>query len=63
LDIPEAEAFLIASSISPRLTTQPQSIRLFLDRYRQLDREEAARKVAMWSNGPLRTEARQSNKT
>jgi uncharacterized protein (DUF2336 family) len=63
LDIPEAEAFLIASSISPRLTTQPQSIRLFLDRYRQLDREEAARKLVMWSNRPLRTEARLSNKT
>lgn len=63
LDMPEAEAFLIASSIYPRLTPQQQSIRLFLDRYRQLNREEASRKVARWSNRSVKSEAKLSRKT
>jgi uncharacterized protein (DUF2336 family) len=63
LDVTEANAFLIASALHPGLATQPQAIQLFLDRYRHLDREEAARKLAMWATGSIVAETEEPNKT
>ncbi|KQZ94185.1 hypothetical protein ASD64_04760 [Mesorhizobium sp. Root157] len=56
LDMAEAEAFLIASTVWPGLRALPQPVRVFLDRYQNLDREEAARKLAMWAGRPIETE-------
>jgi uncharacterized protein (DUF2336 family) len=63
LDIAEASAFLITSAIHPDLARQPQAVRIFLDRYRHVDREEAAKKLAMWATKPIDVETADPNKT
>ena len=48
LDLSEERAFLIAAAIVPAEFSGAESIRLFLSRYRLLDREAAIRRTKAW---------------
>jgi uncharacterized protein (DUF2336 family) len=48
LDLPEERAFLIAAAAFPAHFPHPEAIRLFLERYRALDRETALERVRCW---------------
>ncbi|UCI06774.1 DUF2336 domain-containing protein [Mesorhizobium sp. B1-1-8] len=71
LDLTEDRAFLIAVAVYPAEFPHPQAIRLFLDRYQQLNREAALDKVRAWKaetlsrairgNAPEGSERRQAS--
>ena len=44
----EAQAFLLTAAAFPSHFTHPETIRLFLERYRQLHRDAAIEKVGYW---------------
>jgi uncharacterized protein (DUF2336 family) len=48
LDLAEEQAFLIAAAVTPRQFSQPEGIRLFLERYRMLDRQTALDRISGW---------------
>lgn len=48
LDLPEERAFLLVCAASPWRFARPQKIRAFLEQYRSIGHEEAARRVAGW---------------
>ncbi len=50
LDIADEKAFLVTVAIYPSLFGDLDSIRLFLSRYAELDREEAAERIALWKS-------------
>ncbi len=49
LDLREAEAFLIVSAARPGSFPDVASVRLFLERYRSLERQAAVAKLAAWT--------------
>jgi len=48
LGLDEAQAFLLTAAAFPSHFTHPETIRLFLERYRQLHRDAAIEKVGYW---------------
>ena len=48
LDLGEEQAFLIAASVFPGQFPDPQTIRMFIERYRGLDRSIAIEQVRHW---------------
>lgn len=48
LDLGEEQALLLAMAVYPRQFPHPEALRLFLERYRALDRETALERVRGW---------------